>query len=423
LTMSEIPSLTKQKPRLVVFDVEGIIIPKRRYLLFEASRRIGILPFIKMLWAGLLYEAGLIGLETALRRIYKQLRDIAADDLFQLFKKVPLIPRVEEVFQELRQAGCKTALISSGLPQAFVQELATQLACDYAFGFELEIANGRLTGEIAGDTIELGGKSLVLKKIMEKEGLKPEDCAVVADDRNNLPMFNLCSTRIGYNPDFLLTRKSDIVVKGDLTEILPLLTGKPALSRHSLTERDLLRENIHIAGFLVAWFTMYLRLNQFWVVFVISMVTLTYMISELSRMLGVDIPVVSAVTWNAALQPEIYEFVTAPIFFAFGIMLALLLFPAPISYASIAVFAFGDGFATIFGKTFGRHTFPYNKGKRIEGTVFGFVFALFGALVFVDPLRAVVGAATAMIVETLPAPINDNLTMPLLAGLAMFLLP
>ena len=423
MTMPEIPSPIKQKPRLVVFDVEGIIIPKRRYLLFEASRRIGILPFIKMLWAGLLYEAGLIGLETALRRIYKQLRDIAADDLFQLFKKVPLIPRVEEVFQELRQAGCKTALISSGLPQAFVQELATQLACDYAFGFELEIANGRLTGEIAGDTIELGGKSLVLKKIMEKEGLKPEDCAVVADDRNNLPMFNLCSTRIGYNPDFLLTRKSDIVVKGDLTEILPLLTGKPALSRHPLTERDLLRENIHIAGFLVAWFTMYLRLNQFWVVFVISMVTLTYMISELSRMLGVDIPVVSAVTWNAALQPEIYEFVTAPIFFAFGIMLALLLFPAPISYASIAVFAFGDGFATIFGKTFGRHTFPYNKGKRIEGTVFGFVFALFGALVFVDPLRAVVGAATAMIVETLPAPINDNLTMPLLAGLAMFLLP
>jgi dolichol kinase len=35
----------------------------------------------------------------------------------------------------------------------------------------------------------------------------------------------------------------------------------------------------------------------------------------------------------------------------------------------------------------------------------------------------VVGAATAMMVETLPAPINDNLTMPLLAGLVMLLLP
>ena len=423
MTTQETLPPNDRKPRLIVFDVEGVIIPKRRYLLFEASKRVHALGFGKMLWAGFLYEAGLTKLETALRRIYKQLRGIATDDLLQLFKKIPLIPGVEDVFRELKQAGYKTALISSGLPQAFVQELATQLGSDYAFGFELKVADGLLTGQIAGDAIEPGGKALVLKKIMEKEGLKPQDCAVVADDRNNLPMFDLCSKRIGYNPDFVLTRKSDIVIKGDLTEILPPLTGKPTHSRHPLTGRELLRENIHISGFLVAWFTMYLRLNQFWVVFVIFTVTLTYVISELSRMLGVNIPVVSTVTWNAALHPEIHEFVTAPIFFAFGIILALLLFPAPISYASIAVFTFGDGFATIFGKTIGTHAFPYNKGKKIEGTVFGFILALLGALVFVNPLKAVVGAATGMIVETLPAPINDNLTMPLLAGLAMVLLP
>ena len=423
MTTSETASPNLKKPRLIVFDVEGVIVPKRRYLLFEASKRVSLSHFVKMLWAGSLYEAGLIKLETALRRIYRQLHGIAADDLLQLFKKIPLIPGVEEVFHELKQARCKTALISSGLPQAFVQELATQLSCDYAFGFELEVADGRLTGQVAGDTIELGGKALVLKRIIEKEGLKPQDCAVVADDRNNLPMFNLCSKRIGYNPDFLLIRKSDTVIKGDLREILPLLTGKPTLGGPSLTGRELLRESIHIAGFLVALFTMYLSLNQLWVVFVISMITLTYIVSELSRMLGVNIPVVSTVTWNAALKPEIYEFVTAPIFFACGIMLALLLFPAPISFASIAAFTFGDGFATIFGKTLGKNAFPYNKGKKIEGTLAGFVFALLGALVFVNPLRAVVGAATAMIVETLPAPINDNLTMPVLAGLAMSLLP
>jgi dolichol kinase len=258
---------------------------------------------------------------------------------------------------------------------------------------------------------------------MEKEKLKPEDCAVVADDRNNLPMFSLCSTRIGYNPDFVLTRKSDTVIKGDLSEILPLLTGNPVRGEHSLTRRELLRECIHISGFLVAFFTMYFGLNQLWVAFVILMITLAYIVSELSRMLGVDIPIASTITWKAAIKPEIHEFVTAPIFFATGIVLALILFPAPVSYASIAAFAFGDGFATIFGKTFGRHAFPYNKGKKIEGTVAGFVFAFLGAFVFTDPLIAVVGAATAMIVETLPAPINDNLTMPLLAGLAMLLVP
>ena len=167
---------------------------------------------------------------------------------------------------------------------------------------------------------------------------------------------------------------------------------------------------------------MYLKLNPFWVIFVISMVTITYIVSELSRMLGVNIPIASTITWNAALHPEVHEFVTAPIFFAFGIMLALLVFPAPISYASIAVFTFGDSFATIFGKTIGTHSFPYNKGKKIEGTLSAFVLAFLGALVFVNPIKALVGAATAMIVETLPAPINDNITMPVFAGLAMALL-
>jgi HAD superfamily phosphoserine phosphatase-like hydrolase len=376
-----------------------------------------------ILWAGFLYEAGLIRLEVALRRVYRQLRGIAADNLLQLFKKIPLISGVEEVFNELKQAGYKTALISSGLPQASVQELATRLDCDYAFGFELEVTDGLLTGQIAGDTIEPGGKAVVLKKLMEKEKMEPEDCAVVADDRNNLPTFELCSKRIGYNPDFVLTRKSDMVIKGDLTEILPLLTGNSEHSGRSLTGRELLREFIHVSGFLVAFLTMYFGLNQLWVAFVILMITLTYIVSELSRMLGVNIPIASTITWKAAIKPEIYEFVTAPIFFAVGIMLALILFPAPISYASIAAFTFGDGFATIFGKTVGRHAFPYNKGKKIEGTVAGFVLAFLGALVFVDPLRALVGAATAMITETLPAPINDNLTIPFLAGLAMLFLP
>jgi len=423
LTDSEPPLPLQRSPRLIVFDVEGIVIPKRRYLLFEASRRVTIPSFIKMLWAGLLYETGLIKLQTALQRIYKQLRGLPVDDLFQLFKKIPLIPGVEKVFQTLKTAGYKTALISSGLPQAFVEELATQLGAEYAVGFELEVSNGLVSGQIGGDTIKPEGKAHVLKKIMEKEVLTPPDCAVIADDRNNLPMLNLCSTRIGYNPDFLIARKSDVVVKGDPTEILPFLTGSTKTTQSPVSKRDLFRESIHIAGFLVAFFSMQLGLSHFWVAFTILMVTLVYVISELTRMIGINIPIVSTITWNAALQPEVYEFVTAPVFFAFGIMLALLFFPAPIGYASIAAFTLGDSFATVFGKAIGKHVFPYNKGKKVEGTIFGFFFAVLGAVVFVNPARAVLGAATAMAVETLPTPINDNITVPLTAGLVMLLLP
>lgn len=423
MTKAATVSTQQRKPRLIVFDVEGVIIPKRRYLLFEAPRRVSTLKFIRMLLAGLLYEAGLTPLENALRKIYRQLGALPADDLLQLSKRIPLLPNVETVFHQLKQAGCKLALISSGLPQAFIDDLSLRLNCDYAFGLELEIINGEFTGQISGDVIKPGGKALVLRRIMDKEGLTQQNCALVADDRNNLPMFSLCSTRIGYNPDFVLAYRSDIVIKGDLSEALPTLTGDSTPKPHSISTRDLLRENIHISGFLVALFTMLLTLDRFWVSFVIFMVTLTYVISELFRMRGINTPIVSTITWNAAIQPEIHEFVTAPIFFAFGIMLSLLLFPPAIGYASIAVFTFGDGFATIFGKTIGRHVIPYNKGKKIEGTILGFIFACLGALFFMSPLKALVGAATAMIVETLPTPVNDNLTIPLTAGLAVLFLP
>jgi len=417
-------TLLQPLPRLIVFDVEGVLIPKRRYLLFEASRRISFASFVKMFWAGLLYESGLTSLETALKKIYKQLRGLAITDLFQLYRKMPLLQGVKEVFKQLKKAGCKTALISSGLPQSFIEDLASQLGCDYAFGLDLEVVEGRLTGQIGGDAIKPEGKAIILKRIQEKEGLTPQDCALVADDRNNLPMFRLCAKRIGYNPDFLLAYKSDAAVKGDLREVVPYLTGTPRQS-YSVSRRDLIRETIHIAGFFVPVFTVYWALNHYLVVLLIFVVTLFYIMSELARMLGVNSPVLSTITWKAAIQPEIYEFVTAPVFFALGIMLSLLLFPPPISYASIAIFTLGDGSATLFGKRIGSHVFSYNKGKKIEGTFSGFMLASLGASLFMpaNPLRAFAGAAAGMIVESLPTPINDNITIPLVAGLIMQLFP
>ncbi|MCZ2856597.1 MAG: hypothetical protein O2U62_05850, partial [Candidatus Bathyarchaeota archaeon] len=143
---------------------------------------------------------------------------------------------------------------------------------------------------------------------------------------------------------------------------------------------------------------------------------------EFARVEGINLPVISAITRQAATKPEIHEFVTTPIFFATGIMLALILFPYPINYASIAIFTLGDGTATLFGRKLGRTVFPLNKGKRIEGTVFGFIFALLGALLFVSHLEALIGAAVGMLAEALPTPINDNLTIPLTAGLVLILL-
>jgi len=401
-----------------------VLIPKNRYILFEASRRLSFLSFLKILWEGLLYETGLITLQSALTKIYKQLRGLTIEDLFQLYKKIPSIPGVREVFEKLKSEGHKTALISSGLPQPFVEHLANELGAEYAVGLNLDVNEGRLTGRIGGEVIQPNGKALVLEKIIKKESLTPKECALVADDRNNLPMFRFCALKIGYNPDFILSAKSDVVVKGDFDEVLSQIKETTSKSNtRAVSKRDIIRETIHISGFFVPVVSTHLAWSPSLATFLIFIVTSLYTMTELARVLGYNVPVASTITWNAAITPEIYEFVTSPIFFAVGIMLALIIFPAQVGYASIAIFTLGDGIATLFGKKLGRHAFPYNKGKKVEGTLFGFFFAWLGASFFIaNPLKALVGAAVGMFVETLPTPVSDNLTIPLISGLTLLII-
>jgi len=412
-----------RKPnRLVVFDVEGVIIPKRRYLLFEATRRLGYWKTLKVMVIGFLYEVGVLSLESALKRIFMFFQGFTVDDVFQLYRRIPLIPGVEEVFKELRGAGYRTALISSGLPTSSVEHLAARLNAGYAFGLQLEVVDKRLTGEISGDVIKSNGKALVLKKIFDSEGLSPQDCIVVADDRNNLPMFPLCALRIGYNPDFLVSLKADHVFRDALSESLPHLTGKTLEVPHSvLSKTDFIRETIHISGALIPFVCVYL--DHYLIFLLILLVTLLYTASEFARIKGAHAPLFSTVTRRAALKPELYEFVTAPILFALGIMGPLIFFPVPINYASIMILALGDGAATLFGKKFGRTVFPFNKGKRVEGSIFGFLFAFLGARLFVSPVKALVGATVGMLVESLPAPVSDNLAVPIVSGLIMTIIP
>jgi len=58
---------TPAKERIVVFDVEGVIIPKEQFLLFYVLRRIGLAAFVGGALIGLLYTAGLLYIGNALK--------------------------------------------------------------------------------------------------------------------------------------------------------------------------------------------------------------------------------------------------------------------------------------------------------------------------------------------------------------------
>ena len=412
---------TNQTKSLIVFDVEGVLIPKNRYLIFEISRKVGFFGFIKILLLGFLYEVGLLSIESGLRRIFVMLKGFKAEEVLQLHKRIPLTLGTEEVFKKLKSEGYRTALISSGLPTQVVEDFATKLQINYAYGLELEIIDGYLTGAIGGNVIKPGGKTKILKNILEKEGLTPKNCVVVADDRNNIQMLPYCNKIIGYNPDFVLTMKSDFITRGPLTEILsPIIGMESCVPKSNLSNRGL-RETIHTASFLLTFICLYFTGNTL-LAFILFLVVILYTLSEVARVRGINIPILSEITWNAANKTELHEFATAPIYFALGIIISLLIFPEPIRYVAITVITLGDGGAHIFGIKFGKTKLPFNKGKNVEGTLFGFILAFLGSMIFVDPLRALIAAAVGMLVEGIPSPINDNFSIPLATGISLALI-
>lgn len=403
---------------LIVFDVEGILIPKIRFFLFDVLGEVGLKPFVKGAFYGMLYLLGLTSLKGSLKSIFKLLEGFPCEKFISLFQGTPLMPGAEDVFRELKEGGFKTVLISSGIPRIALQRLAERLGVDYILGPEIGVSGGRLTGEVWGDVIEAEGKAAALNKLLHEENLASYHRIAVADDRNNLSLFQLCDLKIGFNPDLILSFKSDYVVKGGLSGIIPIIKGESFTRVKILSRNIVLREVIHMSGFSVPLVCSYL-VDRHLIALMIFLVAMLYVTSETMRMLGVRLPIISYTTLMAAGESELQEFVVSPLFYASGIILSLVLFPDSISYASITVLTLGDGFASLFGRRWGRRNLPFHKNKTVEGSLGGFLLALTGSLLFIEPHGALIASAAGMLAEILPLPINDNITIPLTSGLAL----
>ncbi len=406
-----------EKPRLVVLDVEGVMVPRNRFF-FEVAKTQSFTHFLRLLFWGFLYETGLLKLESALRHIYGAMRGVEKETLLEVFTKISAPVPIQGICGQLKARNCKIAVISSGIPTFALDKLAVAICADYLYGVDTELAEGRLTGEICGEAITKNGKYKILTDILAKEGLTLSDCIVVADDRNNSCIFLPEILKIGFNADFVIRIKADHVVMGKLQNILPVIDGKPHKWSFP-SANDLVREDIHAAGFFMPVIAGFIGVPI--VAAIIIAITLIYTVSELYRLDGRSIPVISAVTRHAASQSELFGFAAAPLYFAFGIVATLLLFPWHIAGAAIAIFCLGDSVASLFGGII-PITFPFNKGKTLEGSLAGFLFAFLAGSFFVPPIYALIGAAIAMTVEALPLPINDNVLIPIITGAALWII-
>jgi len=104
-----------------------------------------------------------------------------------------------------------------------------------------------------------------------------------------------------------------------------------------------------------------------------------------------------------------------------SVCLTIAFYDKPVAIAALSFIAVGDSFAAVIGRKFGRHRFGR---KSLEGSLGCLLGTLLVALIVPDLSLyvCVFGAFVATIVEALSSNIDDNISVPILTGLAMTLL-
>jgi len=180
---------------------------------------------------------------------------------------------------------------------------------------------------------------------------------------------------------------------------------------------EIIRKFIH---FLIALSPIMASINKPFTVFFLLAGTLGYTFLENMRLSGVKIPVISSLTNIASRSREKGRFVMGPVTLGLGALLALLFYPSPAAAIAIYALAFGDGFASLAGKLFGKIRPAFLSGKSVEGSFACFSVVLICAYAVSGNMYiAMVAAFTAMIIEAMPLKDYDNLAIPVMVGLAV----
>ena len=400
--------------RLVIVDVEGVLVPRKALLLLNLAGKMGFWWLARNIVRGLAYELRLKTLEEVVRGFYDDLRGFRLEDVVSWYSFRDVNKRLKEL-SELKRGGFNILLISSGAPRQLVENFASRVGAEAGYGVEVLLdEEGRILGVGESTCLREGGKLELALKHLEGEG----EVVVVADDWNNLQLRGIASLFIGFNPDSLTASKADLVVEGrSLQPVVRLLLE--GVTPKKDFRRVLVRKLIHIGG--VAVVALYLLYPQVALAMML-LATLLYAFSESLRLYGRSVPLISSIVALAARGRELDGIALAPLTYSVGLTMAMLA-PPPFSILAMITLTIGDGVAGLVDQALNGHSYPHMRRKRIEGSIAGFIAALAISLNFAEPFTACLSTALGMVAEALATIFDDNLAVVFASLTPMLLQP
>ena len=200
----------KKRKKVIVFDMDSTIVEGE--IIDEMAKLAGVGKKVAAITEkGMRGEIDFI---QSLRTRVSFLKGMRIKSLESLAKTFKLTKGSEELIAALKEMGFKIALISGGFTY-FTDILKKRLGFDYAFGNELRIEKGKLTGRIKGRIIDAKRKAEILDGICRKEGITQDEVVAVGDGSNDRIMVANAGLGIAFNAKEILKKVADGAITKD----------------------------------------------------------------------------------------------------------------------------------------------------------------------------------------------------------------
>lgn len=187
-------NLFRRNRRLVCFDMDSTLIQTE--VIDELAKHAGVGAQVSKITESAM--RGEIDFKESFKQRVALLKGLDESVMKDIAEKLPLTEGCERLFKTLHKFGYKTAILSGGFTY-FGNYLKNKLGIDYVFANELEIIEGKLTGNYVGEIVDGNKKAEYLKLIAFKEDLHLQQVIAVGDGSNDLPMINLAGLGIAFH--------------------------------------------------------------------------------------------------------------------------------------------------------------------------------------------------------------------------------
>ncbi|KAA6461015.1 phosphoserine phosphatase SerB [Acidobacteria bacterium AB60] len=197
-------SIFRRNRRLFAFDMDSTLIQGE--VIDELAAMAGVGDQVSAITRAAM--RGELDFDASFTRRLALLKGLPAERVLALIDRIPLADGAERLIGTLRMLGYKTAILSGGFT-FFARALQQRLGIDYVYANELEMADGKVTGQVLPPIINGARKAALLAEIAASEGISLEQVVAVGDGANDIPMLNLAGMGIAYRAKPLVRERAD----------------------------------------------------------------------------------------------------------------------------------------------------------------------------------------------------------------------